>query len=103
MIKEILKNALNQMKNEENQAINNAVSKNRSDVVLPRFAEIETAKAKAIAEVQASANKQIADLTTEANDSKTKFEAEQKAVATAAVEAEYATAIADLQKQIGEE
>jgi hypothetical protein len=100
MIKTILVNTLNQIKAEESQAVAQAVSKNKSEIVAPKFAEIDSAKNKAIAEVQSNANAQIAELNKQAADAKVKFEEEQKAAVTASVQAQYEDSISKLNDQI---
>jgi hypothetical protein len=100
MIKNILVDALNKLKAEENQAVVSAIATNKANVVNPKFNEIEAAKNKAIAEIQAQTNAKIAELNKQANDAKTKFEQEQKDAVSSATKATYEDEINQLQSQI---
>jgi hypothetical protein len=100
MIKTILEDAVKKIQSEKNVAINQAIAKNKTEVVNPKFVELEKAKNESIAKINSETSKKIAEITTECSKSKTEFETEQVAEITASVGASYDTQIATLQSQI---
>lgn len=100
MIKTILEDAVKRIQSEKNAAINQAIAKNKTEVVNPKFVELEKAKNEAISKINAETSKKISEITTECSKSKAAFENEQIATITASVESEYDTEISTIQAQI---
>lgn len=108
-INSIIQETLTKLKNQKSNAVTNAVAKNRNEVVVPRFSELESAKNKAVAQVNAEydakfsaltkeKNEKIANLAKETADAKTEFESAQKEAVTASVSAEFDTKISKLEE-----
>lgn len=100
MIKDILNDAIARLNAEKLSAVNSAIVKNKSEVINPKFAELESAKNSAVASIQKEASAKIAEVSKSCAETKAQFEEEQVAAVKASVGATYDSEIASIQKEL---